>query len=56
LLLLIGAYEDALQTPRLEKFRKNTEGLVIKRQFDEFNKNVGWPPQRPVGSTLATRI
>jgi hypothetical protein len=38
LLLLIGAYGDALQSPRQEKFRKNTEGLVIKRQFDEFNK------------------
>lgn len=38
LLLLIAAYGDALPTGRQAKFRKNTEGFVIKRQFDEFNK------------------
>jgi hypothetical protein len=38
LLLLIAAYRDALPPARQEKFRKNTEGLVIKRQFDEFSK------------------
>jgi hypothetical protein len=38
LVLLIGAYGDALPTGRQEKFRKNTAGFVIKRQFDEFNK------------------
>jgi hypothetical protein len=38
LLLLIGAYGNALPSPRGEQFRKKTEGLLIKRQFDEFNK------------------
>jgi len=38
LLILIGAYGDALPSPRQEQFRKKTEGIVIKRQFDEFNK------------------
>jgi hypothetical protein len=39
LLLLIDAYGNALPTGgRQEKFRKNTEGFVIKRQFDEFSK------------------
>src|SRR5262249_60873323 len=49
LLLLIGAYGDALQSPRQERFRKNTEGLGIIRQFAEVNKILGghlkapWP-------------
>lgn len=38
LLLLIGAYADALPGAMQERFRKNTEGRMIKRQFDEFRK------------------
>jgi hypothetical protein len=38
LLLLIAAYADALPSTMQEKFRKNTEGRMIKRQFDEFRK------------------
>jgi hypothetical protein len=38
LLLLIGAYADALSAARQTKFRQNTENKVIKRQFDEFTK------------------
>jgi hypothetical protein len=38
LLLLIAAYSDALPSTMQDKFRKNTEGRMIKRQFDEFRK------------------
>lgn len=38
LLLLISAYADALPESMQDKFRKNTEGRMIKRQFDEFRK------------------
>ena len=38
LLLLIGAYADALPAARQAKFKQNTENKVIKRQFDEFSK------------------
>lgn len=39
LLLLIEAYSNAIQDPgRKENFVNKTEGKVIKRQFDEFNK------------------
>jgi hypothetical protein len=38
LLLLIAAYADALPMTMQEKFVKNTEGRMIKRQFDEFRK------------------
>ncbi len=38
LLLLIAAYANALPQARQTKFRQNTEGRVIKRQFDEFSK------------------
>jgi hypothetical protein len=36
--LLIGAYADALSGPRQQKFRDNTEGKLIQRQLDKFNK------------------
>jgi hypothetical protein len=38
LLLLIGAYADALPAARKTKFKQNTENKMIKRQFDEFSK------------------
>ena len=38
LLLLIAAYAAALPESMREKFAKNTEGRMIKRQFDEFRK------------------
>ena len=38
LVLLITAYTEALPNGMQEKFRKNTEGRLIKRQFDEFSK------------------
>jgi hypothetical protein len=38
LLLLIAAYAAALPDSMREKFVKNTEGRMIKRQFDEFRK------------------
>jgi hypothetical protein len=37
-LLLVKAYGDALQGNTQKKFRQNTEGKLIKRQFDEFSK------------------
>lgn len=38
LLLLISAYAEALPESMQDKFRKSTEGRMIKRQFDEFRK------------------
>lgn len=38
LLVLIATYADALPEAMQEKFRKNTEGRMIKRQFDEFRR------------------
>jgi hypothetical protein len=38
LLLLIAAYRDSLPAARSEKFRKNTAGRMIKRQFEEFRQ------------------
>ncbi len=38
LLLLIAAYADSLPDRSQERFRKDTEGRMIKRQFDEFRK------------------
>jgi hypothetical protein len=40
LLLLIAGYTNALPNPMRDKFHKNTEGRMIKRQFDEFRKMV----------------
>lgn len=41
LLLLIGKYADSLPASMQAKFRKNTEGHLVKRQFDEFTKMLG---------------
>jgi hypothetical protein len=38
LLLLIEVYATSLPEPSQKKFRGNTEGRMIKRQFDEFRK------------------
>jgi hypothetical protein len=38
LLVLIDAYTGALSEPSRSKFQNNTEGRMIKRQFDEFRK------------------
>jgi hypothetical protein len=38
LLLLIAAYADSLPESRRGKFRRETDGRMIKRQFDEFRK------------------
>ena len=38
LLLLIEAYSASLPEASQKKFRSNTEGRMIKRQFDEFRK------------------
>ena len=38
ILLLIASYRDSLRQVMKEKFGKNTDGLMIKRQFDEFRK------------------
>jgi hypothetical protein len=41
LLLLIESYQYAIQdTGRREKFIEKTNGKMIKRQFDEFNKSI----------------
>jgi hypothetical protein len=40
LLLLIASYRDSLPEKMREKFRANTEGRMIKRQFDEFRKMI----------------
>ena len=37
-LLLVGTYGNSLSSPSKEKFVKNTEGRMIKRQYDEFQK------------------
>lgn len=38
LLVLIEAYATSLPDPSQKKFRSNTDGRMIKRQFDEFRK------------------
>jgi len=38
LLLLIGAYGDSLREDMKAKFKSNTDGRMIKRQFDELRK------------------
>ncbi len=38
LLVLLQAYTDALASPKKENFQKKTEGQMIRRQYDEFNK------------------
>lgn len=40
LLLLIEAYASALPAERQSKFRKEVEGRMIKRQFEEFSKHL----------------
>ncbi len=40
LLLLIEAYAARLPEPRQGKFRKDVEGRMIKRQFEEFQKHL----------------
>lgn len=40
-LLLVKSYGDALQGSAQAKFRKDTEGRLIKRQFDEFQSRLG---------------
>src|SRR5205807_10599710 len=39
-LLLVKAYGDALSGKSQTSFRQNTEGRLIKRQFDEFSKQL----------------
>jgi len=39
-LLLVEAYASALPQPQQDKFRKDTENRMIKRQFDEFTKRL----------------
>lgn len=38
LLLLIDAYTGALASPKKETFQQKTEGKMIRKQYDEFNK------------------
>lgn len=38
LLLAIEAYGDALPSPRKEAFKKKTDGMMIKVQYDHFSK------------------
>jgi hypothetical protein len=38
ILMLIGVYGDTLPKTQSEKFKANTKGKMIKRQFDEFRK------------------
>lgn len=49
LLLLISTYTNALPETTGSKFRRNTEGRFIKRQFDEFSRmlNCNLMPQLP---------
>jgi hypothetical protein len=39
-LLLVDAYATALPATQQDKFRKETENRMIKRQFEEFNKRL----------------